>query len=151
MADNETVETPEDKPEPEAKGLRAQVESLSKENRELKADRRDGIISELGLNKDSGIGMVLTEQFDSGDLKLDDIAGAATKYGHVVPDAQPPAHPQAEQIAQSQQALDAVGQTAGSIAPPTGDETLAKAEADKDFNRTIAMKSAQLGDMLRSK
>ena len=153
MTTKETAEeTPEgDKPKDEAKGMRAQIENLSKENRELKADKRDGIISGLGLKADEGIGMVLVEQFDKGDLALDGIVKASEKYGHVVPEVQPQQNPMAGQIAQSQQALDNIGQTAGSIAPPTDNEQLAKAEADKDFNTTIAMKSAQIGEMLRNK
>jgi len=148
-----TEETPTaDKPKEEAKGMRAQIESLSAENRELKAEKRDDIISGLGLNTESGLGMALVEQFDKGDLPLDEIAKTAVeKYGHVVPDAQPAQHPQAQQIHAAQTALDTVGQTAGSIAPPNQDEQLAKAESEKDYGTTIAMKSAQIGEMLRSK
>ena len=150
MAENETPEG--DKPKEEAKGMRAQIESLSAENRELKEGKRDDIITELGLKNDTGLGLALVEQFDAGNLPLDDIAKAATeKYGHVAPDAQPPAHPQAQQVAQAQARVDDLGQTAGSIAPPTQDEMLAKAEAEKDFNTTLAAKGAQLTDMLRTK
>ena len=150
MTVKETIseETPDEKPETEAKGLRAQNDSLRKENRELKAGKRDDIISGLGLSTEAGIGMVLVEQFDKGDLALDGITEAATKYGHVVPD-KAPENPVAVAINQSQQALDGLQGAAGSLAPPTEIDQLAKAEADKDFNTTIAMKGAQINKMLR--
>ena len=147
-----TTETPPeaDKPKEEAKGMRAQIESLSAENRELKAEKRDDIVAGLGLVTDSGLGMALVEQFDKGDLPLDDIAKTATeKYGHVVPDAQPPAHPQAQAIATAQAAVDNLDNAAGSIKPPSQDDTLAKAESEQDFNTTIAMKGARINEMLR--
>jgi hypothetical protein len=140
---------PEDQPKEEAKGLRAQVERLSKENRELKVEKRDAAIDKLGLKPDAGLGMALVEQFDAGNLPLDDIAKVATeKYGHVVPDPEPAQHPQAQQIAQGHQNLDDLGGAAGSIQPPNEQEAVAKAEADKNFDATLAYKSKQLGDML---
>lgn len=137
--------------QPEAKGLRAQVESLSKENRELKAEKRDGIISGLGLEVTKGLGLSLVEQFDKGDIALGDIASTATdKYGHVVPDAAPPAHPQAQAITEGTERLEAVAQTAGSVANPTADDLLAKAEAEGDYQTTMAIKSQQVASMFDS-
>ena len=142
---------PEAQPEPEAKGLRAQNDQLRQKVRDLEAKEALGTITGLGLNPETGIGLVLTEKLDKGDLALDGIAAEATKYGHVVPDAQPVAHPQAQQIQTAQAALDNVGATAGSIAPPSRDEVMAQAEVDKDFNTTLAGKGAQLTEMLRNK
>lgn len=145
---DEATETTEVEPQPEAKGLRAQVESLSKENRELKAEKRDGIITDLGLEVTKGLGLSLVEQFDKGDLALGDIASTATdKYGHVVPDAAPPAHPQAQAITEGTERLEAVGQTAGSVANPTAEDLLQKAEVEGDYRTTMAIKSQQVAEM----
>ena len=148
-ATEETTETTEVQPEPEAKGLRAQNDQLRKEVRELKATKANDTIAGLGLTLDTGIGLVLSEQFSKGDLALGDITEAATKYGHVVPEAQPAAHPEAEAIAQGQAALDQIGQTAGSVAPPTESDALAKAEAEGDYATTMAIKGQQVADSLR--
>ena len=61
-----------------------------------------------------------------------------------------PVHPMAEQIANGHSALDALGQTAGSIAPPTEQERIAEMEARGDTDGTIAGKGAQLGRMLKN-
>ena len=141
-------ETTEVEPQPEAKGLRAQVEALSKENREYKVKERDGIISDLGLEISTGLGLALVEQFDKGDLALGDIASTATdKYGHVVALTPDPAHPQAQAITEGTERLEAVAQTAGSVANPTADDLLAKAEAEGDYRTTMAIKGAQVAEM----
>ena len=146
---DEATETAEAEKPTEAKGLRAQVESLSRENRELKVKERDGIIAGLGLDKGTGIGLVLVEQFDSGDLSLDAIAETATgKYGHVVPTAPDPVHPQAAAIQAGTERLEAIEQTAGSIVVPTKADELHQAEADGDYQKTLAIKGQQLADML---
>ncbi len=147
-ATEENTETTEVQPEPEAKGLRAQNDQLRKEVRDLKATKANDTIAGLGLTLETGIGLVLSEQFDKGDLALEDITEAATKYGHVVPEAQPAAHPEAEAIAQGQAVLDQIGQTAGSVAPPTQSDALAKAEAEGDYATTLAIKGQQLADIM---
>jgi hypothetical protein len=134
----------------EPKGLRAQNDALRAENRQLKAEKKDDVLKGLGLRADTGLGLVLTEQFERGDIALDQIATTAVdKYGHTVPEVQPPAHPAQAQIQQGYQALDGVAPAAGSIAPPTQSELLAKAEAEGNTDASIAMKSAQIGQMLR--
>jgi len=145
-ATEETTETTE--VEPEAKGLRAQNDQLRKKVRDLEATEANGTIAGLGLTLETGIGLVLSEQFNKGDLALGDIAEAAIKYGHVVPEAQPVVHPEAEAIAQGQAVLDQIGQTAGSVAPPTQGDALAKAEAEGDYATTLAIKGQQLADMM---
>ncbi len=147
-ATEETTETTEVQPEPEAKGLRAQNDQLRKEVRDLKATKANDTIAGLGLTLETGIGLVLSEQFSKGDLALEDITEAATKYGHVVPEAQTAVHPEAEAIAQGQAVLDQIGQTAGSVAPPTQSDALSKAEAEGDYATTMAIKGQQLADMM---
>ena len=148
MTTPDLVDETDEKPEPEAKGLRAQNDSLRKEVRELKADKRDVTVAGLGLQTDTGLGLVLVEQFDKGDIALDEIASTATKYGHVVPEVAPQ-NPTAQRIAASHEALGNVEGASGSLAPPTEADALAKAESDKDFNTTIAMKGQQINEMLR--
>jgi len=149
MTTQEVEPTPEEKPESEAKGLRAQNDELRRKLRESDAREAGRTITGLGLDAESGIGLVLTEQLEKGDLALDGIAQAATKYGHVAPEEVPAENPQAVAIAQSQQTLENLQGAAGSIAPPTEAERLAKAEAEKDTNASIAMKGAQINEMLR--
>jgi hypothetical protein len=145
---DEVTETAEVETEP--KGMRAQIESLSAELRDFKSDKRDGIISELGLDAASGLGLVLVEQFDSGALPLDKIAETATgKYGHVVPEVAPLAHPQAQAITEGTERLDAIEQTAGSIVNPTEGDVLAKAEAEGDYATTMAIKGQQIAALLK--
>jgi hypothetical protein len=148
---DEANDTTEVESQPEAKGLRAQVEALSKENREYKVKERDGIISGLGLETTTGLGLALVEQFDRGDLALADIAQTATdKYGHVVQATAEPAHPQAQAITEGTARLEAVGQTAGSVMNPTADDLLRKAEVEGDYRTTMAIKSQQVADMFNS-
>ena len=143
------VEASEEKPVSEGKGLRAQNDELRAKLRAAEARERDVILKDLQLDPAAGIGLVLTEQYDKGDLPLADIAAASVKYGHVVPDAQPAAHPQAQQINEGQAQLDAIGETAGSVAPPAPKDALAKAEADGDYATTMAIKGQQMADMLK--
>ena len=59
--------------------------------------------------------------------------------------------PEATEIVDEQARLDAVGETAGSVAEPTKDETLAKAEADRDTDTSLQIKGDQLAAMMRDK
>lgn len=150
--DEETTapEATEEKPKEEAKGLRAQVEALSKENRELKAEKRDDILTGIGLDPNVQLGKALVEKFEKGEVSLDNLATVATdEYGWVPPDPAPQSHPQAEQIAQGHEALDNLGSAAGSIAPPSEQDVLARAEAEGNYDAAIALKSQQLGEMLK--
>lgn len=145
----ESPETPQDaagatQAESEGKGLRKQLEATLKENRALKADKRDEVLTGIGLDPTKGLGMALVEQFDDGKVTVDTIADVAVNtYGHVVPD-QTAQHPMAEQIAQGQAQVDQVGQTAGSIAPLDRSQALAKAEAEGDYATTMALKAQQV-------
>jgi hypothetical protein len=157
MTDTTEAQTPEAEAleaeqKSEGGGLRKQLEAALAENRELKVEKRDDILSGLGLESNSGLGLALAEQFDKGELTLEQIASTATeKYGVIPPAATPAADPRVAQIAQGQQALDGVAQAAGSLAPPTQQDQLARAEAEGNTDATLAHKSAQLGEMLRRK
>jgi len=150
----ESAETAQEAPEqPEAqsegKGLRAQLETALKENRALKADKRDEVIQGIGLDPQTGLGLSLVEQFDDGKLTIDTLASTATeRYGHVVPE-QIEQHPQAQQIATETARIEQVGQSAGSVAPPSQDQKLATAEADGDYATTMAIKGQQVADMFK--
>ena len=150
----EVAETPQDAPEQpqtesEGKGLRKQLETALKENRALKADKRDEVLQGIGLDPMKGLGKALVEQFDDGKLSIDTLATAAVDdSGHVIPEAIEQ-HPQQEQITTETARLAEVGQTAGSVAPPNQADALAKAEAEGDYATTMAIKGAQVADMFK--
>ena len=135
-------------PVSEGGGLRTQLEAALAENRELKGEKRDGIIQGLGLQTDKGLGLALAEQFDRGEIGLDAIASTATeKYGHIVPETAPPAHPQQQQIQQGQQQLDQVNAQAGSIPQPTVHDQIAQAEAEGRWQDAMALKTGIAANM----
>lgn len=137
--ETETVET--------GKGLRAKLEEVLAENRELKADKRQTAFEKAGLATDTGLGKAIFKEYD-GELSEDAVREyAKTEYGwEADPDSQ---HPDAPQIAQEQARLDAVGETAGSVVAPTQAEILAKAEAEGDVQTTMALKGQQVAEMFR--
>lgn len=145
-----SAETPAETPAPDkdsGKGLRKQLEASLAENRELKAEKRDSILAGIGLSHETGLGKALAEKFDAGDVELDNLASVAVSdYGHVVPDAQ---HAQAAEIQLGQAQLDQVGNVAGSVAPPSEKDALAKAEAEGDYQTTMNIKGNQVAEMFR--
>ena len=132
--------------EPEAKGLRAQLETALSENKDLKAKDRDRAFTDAGLDITKGVGKAVYKEYD-GDMTKDAILGYATEeYSYEAGEGV--VHPQAEAIAQGQAALDQVGQTAGSVVPPTQSDELAKAEAEGDYATTLAIKGQRVADSL---
>ena len=148
MTDETTTETPEGQ-EPEAKGLRKQ---LNEAHAQLKVHRdRDMARSfgEIGLDPGKGLGKAIAKEY-KGEVTTEALTEYAIKeYEFEVPVTPDPQSQQAQQIAQSHAALDGVQSAAGSIAPPTQQDVLAKAESDQNYDTTIAIKGAQLGKMLR--
>ena len=145
MSDKETVETPA--PESEAKGLRGQLETALEKLAKHEAKDRDRAFADAGLDISQGVGKAVYKEYE-GEMGKDEIlAYASSEYSFEVGDGV--AHPQAEAIAQGQAALDQVGQTAGSVAVPTEGDVLAKAEAEGDYNTTLAIKGQQVADMLK--
>ncbi|GAG00928.1 unnamed protein product, partial [marine sediment metagenome] len=59
---------------------------------------------------------------------------------------------QLQNITQGHEALDQVGQTAGSVpVTPTDGDVLAKAEAEGDYKTTMALKGQQMADMMQQR
>ena len=142
---SEEVETTPEA-EPEAKGLRSQLEAALSENKDLKAKDRDRAFADAGLDITKGVGKAVYKEYD-GDMTKDAILGyAAEEYSHEAGEGE--VHPQAEAIATGQAALDQVGQTAGSVVPPTQSDELAKAEAEGDYATTLAIKGQRVADSL---
>ena len=143
MSDTPNVESTDEDP----KGMRAIISEQAAELRQLKGEKKDAILSDLGLSADKGLGLALSESFERGDVTLDNLASTATeKYGHVVPDAAAaPSHPQAAQVQEQQARLDQVGATAGAIpVAPTDEQRLLEAEQNRDNAQTMAMKGQEV-------
>ncbi len=155
MSEEETTEVVEEEQKETGKGLRAQLEKTlagSKAKDDTIADLTTRILSgayeQLNLDPTTGLGKAIAKEYD-GDASFDGLAAyAKEEYGYEAP-AVDEQHPQAQQIAQGQAALDQVGQTAGSIVPPTQQDALAKAEAEGDHATSMAIKSAQLEGLMK--
>ena len=138
--------TPTPDTEPEAKGLRAQLEAALTENKDLKAGNRERAFADAGLDITQGVGKAVYKEYE-GDNTKDAILGYASAEYSYEADAGVE-HPQAAAIAEGQAALDQIGQSAGSVVPPTQVDVLAKAEAEGDYKTTLSIKGRQLADML---
>ena len=131
--------------EPEAKGLRAQLETALDKLKVHESKDRDRAFSDAGLDITKGVGKAVYKEYE-GEMGKDAIlAYASTEYSY---EAEAGEHPQAVAIAEGQAALDQIGQSAGSVVPPTQVDVLAKAEAEGDYKTTLAIKGRQLADML---
>lgn len=154
----ETTEAPEAQAKDEPKGLRATIEKQAAQIKERDAEiaeQRTVIMSDhyatIGLNPEAELGKAIAKEYN-GVATLEALAAyAKDEYGYEVPvtDGAPP---QLQNITQGHDALDQVGQTAGSvpIAPTEGD-TLAEAEAKGDYATTMAIKGQQMADMLNTR
>ncbi len=156
MNEEETVESVEAESKETGKGLRAQLEkqiAATKAEREVSADYRTKLLNrsyeELNLDPTKLIGKAIAEKFDGEPTTEALAAFAKEEYGYEPPAQAEEQHPQAQQIAQGQAALDQVGQTAGSIVPPTEVDSLAKAESEGDYSTTLAIKGQQMAEMLK--
>jgi len=152
------AETPEETPvEETGKGLRAQLEKQiaatkaeQDKNAALTTKLLENAYTDLNLDPTTGLGKAIAKEYQ-GEASADALAAyAKAEYGyeHTPVD---PAHPQAADIANNQAALDQMGNTAGSIVPPSEKDTLAKAEAEGDYVTTVAIKGQQVADMFRGR
>lgn len=135
-------------------GMRQKLKEMSARIRELEAEKETDAgefrsrsmaqaFTSIGLDPQVGIGKAIKVTFDGEPEQLAEFAASEFEYEYGGQE-----HPYARAIAQGQAALDQVGQTAGSIAPPTQADELAKAEAKGDHATTLAMKGAQLSALL---
>ncbi len=151
MSENENVETDvttEVDTKDTGKGLRAQLERQVADNAKLRTQLLDRSYKELGLDPTKLVGKAIAEKYD-GDPTTEALATfAKDEYGYEPP-APEEQHPQAQQIALAQASLDQVGQTAGSVVPPTQQDQLAKAEAEGDWQTAMNLKAQQMEAMLK--
>ncbi len=149
MSEEATVETTEEAKET-GKGLRAQLEkqiAATKAEQEKSAGLRTQLLdrsyAELGLDPTKLVGKAIAEKYD-GDATTEALAAfAKDEYGYEYAPA-PDQHPQAQNIALGQAALDQVGNTAGSVVPPTQATELQEAEASGDYQKALQMKSKEM-------
>jgi hypothetical protein len=139
------------------KGLRAQLEKQIEKNKTVEADNialrtklLDRSYAELGLDPTKLVGKAIAERYE-GEASTEALAEfAKEEYGYEPAPVSPVGHPLSKQIQEQQQALDQVGQTAGSV-PVTLSEVdaLAKAEAEGDYVTTMAIKGQQIAEMFK--
>ena len=151
------AETPDTEGKDTGKGLRGQLEKQiaatkveQDKNAVLRTQLLDRSYTELGLDPTKLVGKAIAENYDGEPTTEALAAYAKEQYSYEPVAAAPAAHPLAGQIESQQNALDQIGQTAGSVpvAPAQGD-VLAKAEAEGDYATTMAIKGAQVADMFR--
>jgi hypothetical protein len=157
MTVRESTESPEDAveaTEPDAGkdtggGLRKQLEGALAENKELKTDARARAFKDAGLDTSNGLGKAISQVYEGAATQEAVAEFAKDEYGWQAPPSD--AHPQAEQIATEQARVDDIGNTAGSIVPPSEADALATAEAAGDYGTTLNIKGQQMADMLKTR
>ena len=149
-AAEEAVEAPSEAAKPEdAKGLRKQLADAHKTIADQRTDLLEPAYQKLGLNPETGLGKAIAKEYD-GAASFEALAEfAQTEYGHVGPEVEPDAHPQATEIHTETDKLEKVAGAATSVVPPTQGTQLQKAEADGDYQATLSIKGQQLADMLK--
>ena len=144
-------ETTETAAEETGKGLRAQLEKTLAENKTLKGREMARSFDDLGLSLDKGLGKAIAKEY-SGEITTEAIAEYAKneyQYSHEVI---PATNPQTEAIQQTQAQIDAASQGAGSVpVTPTDAEALAQAEAEGNYQQTMAIKGNQIADMFQQR
>ena len=144
----DTNETAEVKDQDEPKGLRKQLAEAHGRIKDLQAREMKRSFDELGLDTSKGLGKAIAKEYE-GEITAEAIATYAKTEYDWTPEERTPSNPLAGQIAQEQGKLDAVGQTAGSVAPPSEADALAKAEAEGDYQTAMAIKSRQIAAMFQ--
>ena len=121
----------------------AEAQVAQEEIERLRAAAMTNAYQSIGLDEETGIGKAAAITYDGEPDGLAEYVEA--EFGHTYA----PDHPMAVAIAEGQTRLDALGRTAGSIGVPTQADTLAKAEAEGDYSKTLEIKSQQIARMFR--
>ena len=130
-------------------GLRKQLEASLGREKQLRTTILTDAYKKLELDTNTGLGKAIAKEYE-GEASFEALSDyAENEYGYKAPEVEPDAHPQAQQIAQEQTRADQISETAGSVAPPTQQEALAKAEAEGDYKTSMAIKSQQVAEMFR--
>ena len=149
-ATEEAVDAPTEAAKPDdAKGLRKQLADAHQTIATMRTGLLDPAYQKLGLNPEAGLGKAIAKEYD-GAASYEALAEfAQTEYGHVAPEVEADAHPQAAAIHAEAEKLDKVAGSAMSVVPTTQLDDLATAEADGDYQKTLDIKGQQLADMLK--
>jgi hypothetical protein len=141
----DTAEVVEETPKADdGKGLRKQLNASLEREKKFRTQLLDKAYTDLKLDPATGLGKAIAKEYE-GEPNMDALAAyAKDEYDYEAPASEVADHPQAEQIAQQQAALDAVGGTAGSVVDPTQGDVLAQAEADGDYQKTMAIKAQEV-------
>lgn len=149
---NELTEVAEETAEVETgKGLRAALDKANAELKDFRADARSAAFRDNGLDPDKGEGKAFARGYD-GENSAEAVAKYLEDEYEYVYQAPESEHPQSQAITQGHQALDQVGQLAGSVPlSPTDGDVLAQAESEGDYKTTMAIKSQQMAEMMRKR
>jgi hypothetical protein len=149
MSDTETTEEVLTDPD-EPKGLRKQLNESNAKLKKANAREMERAFSDIGLSADKLLGKAIAKEYE-GEITAEAIAEyAKSEYGWEGTTVSE--HPEAETIAQGQAALDQVGQAAGSVPlTPTDGQKLAEAEAKGEYQKTLAMKGAEVASWFGGK
>ena len=128
-------------------GLRKQLENSLAEVKELKADKRKRAFDDAGLDTTKGLGKAIHQVYEGEATKEAVVEFAKSEYDWTPPVSDE--HPQAQQIQTEQARADQLTDTAGSVAPPSTADQLAKAEAEGDYRTAMAIKSQQVESMFK--
>ena len=132
----------------EPKGLRKQLAEAHAEIKALKQEKLTGAFDALGLDPSKGLGKAIAKEYDGEPSPTALAEYAKAEYGWE-PSAEE--NPVAGQINAAQQALDQVGQHAGSVPLPNEKDELAQAEAAGETGKAFAIKSGQVASWFGAK
>jgi hypothetical protein len=153
MADEETTEITEvEEPKAEQsgpKGLRDKLAAVEAERDELRIGAMSSAFNEIGLDPETGLGKAIAKEYKGKPSTEALAAYAKDEYGHSAP--ADPTHPQAQTIVQESQRLDTAAVGSGSVAAPSQQDELAKAEADGDWDKAMTIKGNVVANMMRGR
>ena len=157
MTTPEQAQATEDAPEstePEAAketggGLRKELERTKAELKESNIRERARAFTDAGLDTSQGIGKAISQVYE-GEPTPEAVATFANEEYGWVPTAQVETNPLAPAIQGGNARIEQVQQQSGSITPPTQADALAEAEAAGDYQRTMALKGAEVAAMFEN-
>ena len=154
MTTAETSQTPEDDQgstetadsKETGGGLRKELERSKAENKTLRESVRINAFSNAGIDTSTGLGKAIAQVYDGENTAEAIQKFANEEYGWVATQ-QVADHPAAQAIHEGNARQEQMQQQSGSIVPPTNQDALAKAEAEGDWDTTMAIKSRQVQEM----
>jgi hypothetical protein len=147
MADDNTTEITDDSGDSgPIKQLRAAEKAAREKAAEYKALLMEGAYNQMGLDSEMGLGKAIAKEYD-GAPTADALAEyAKAEYGYEKPVGE--INPQAVQITAETARLDQASQGAGSVPDTNMQDALAKAEAEGNYDLTMALKGQTVANQL---